>query len=226
MSPADRKPPDEAEHRNEPSSDDEVVPTSALYEANPARVLSGAYDYDESVPLRCGKCGWEGPASRGSVEYHRELFDVSCPKCDKMLLVVPYPTAAETEKAAAGGDKRALEDLPGVERRESRWERAQETLLGPDSELPELAGDHLEFVWDIDNPDQHERPDDEVWTVIRRGSTVVWREYAFWEGFERFDEVRDLLAARFGSRFAGLTPTPDSEMYLYGDNLGEKLRRA
>lgn len=50
-------------------------------------------DYDENAPITCPACTWSGtPKEGGSIEYHNDLFDVSCPVCDKMLLVVQYPS--------------------------------------------------------------------------------------------------------------------------------------
>lgn len=49
-------------------------------------------DYHEDISLKCPVCGWNGtPKSSGGIEYYDDLFDVSCPNCDKMLLVVSYP---------------------------------------------------------------------------------------------------------------------------------------
>jgi len=49
-------------------------------------------DYDENVPLECPVCNWKGSSKESeSIEYYDDLFDVSCPNCGKMLLVVIYP---------------------------------------------------------------------------------------------------------------------------------------
>ena len=40
-----------------------------------------------------------------------ELFDVCCPSCDTMLLIVGYPTFAEIEEAAKRGNEEALREL-------------------------------------------------------------------------------------------------------------------
>ena len=58
----------------------------------------------------------------------------------------------------------------------------------------------------------------ERWTVIRHGSTEVWREPAVYEAYERFDEVKAILKQRYGKRFRSLTPTKASKMWLYGDH--------
>src|SRR5256885_16071836 len=46
------------------------------------------YEYDENAELECWNCAWRGRAREGSRETYDELFDVSCPRCETMLLVV------------------------------------------------------------------------------------------------------------------------------------------
>ena len=48
--------------------------------------------------MTCRSCGWTGPG-KGNEELYEELLDVSCPECDRMILIVPYPTI----DADAGG---------------------------------------------------------------------------------------------------------------------------
>jgi hypothetical protein len=77
-------------------------PTSPdLYKQGPAARVCDIYDYDEQAPLECPVCHWAGLAGDGAREYYRELFDVSCPRCDNMLLIVPYPTDEETKYCEA-----------------------------------------------------------------------------------------------------------------------------
>lgn len=56
-----------------------------------AKIIEYA-DYSEEMPLTCPVCGWKGtPKSSGLIEYHDDVLDVTCPECDKMLLIVGYP---------------------------------------------------------------------------------------------------------------------------------------
>lgn len=187
----------------------EIVTTAHVFAGEGARALGTGYDFEESMPLRCGRCGREGPASSGAREYYNELFDISCPQCDRMLLIVPYPTDQETKEAT--GNREALRNLARVEERERRWARAERLQLKPTSDLPDLPGERLRFIWDF------EESDDEVWTLIKRGDQAVWRELAFWEGRQRFNEVKAILKERYGARFARLQPTEPSKSSLYGD---------
>jgi hypothetical protein len=49
-------------------------------------------DYNENMPLVCPVCGWQGtPKSSGYINTDSDYcLDVSCPNCDKMLLVASY----------------------------------------------------------------------------------------------------------------------------------------
>lgn len=46
-----------------------------------------------------------------SKEPFSELMDFSCPSCDKMILIVSYPTLEEIEQAAAYGNTEAIAQL-------------------------------------------------------------------------------------------------------------------
>lgn len=48
---------------------------------------------------------------------------------------------------------------------------------------------------------------------------LLWREPALYEGYKRFDEVAQILKAKYRERLRDLVPTSKSELYLYGDDL-------
>jgi hypothetical protein len=87
------------------------------------------YDYEENEELTCPRCDWNGTAKEGDTEFHRELFDVSCPNCEQMLLIVSYPTRGETEEAAKGGNKKALEEMSSLRRRHEFLESLERDSL-------------------------------------------------------------------------------------------------
>ena len=77
-----------------------------------------------------------------------------------------------------------------------------------------MEGLSLIFSWDfLEGTPDH-------FTVIKHGEREIWREIAFWEGSERFAEVVNILKKKYGSRLADVVPTLQSELYLYGDDLG------
>jgi hypothetical protein len=170
------------------------------------------YEVEMTDSISC-PCGWSGTVFDG-FEPYGELYDVRCEECNRMLLIVSYPTVEETKEAAAAGNPRAIKGLAAalrVERFRVRFEAHQ--LRSPD-ELPELEGESLAFAWDFEGAVES---DDDRWTVIRLGERVVWREPAVYEGAWRFEEVKAILKERYGARFASLTPTEASEYYLLGD---------
>ena len=75
------------------------------------------------------------------------------------------------------------------------------------------ANGTLEFVWDQEPGE----PDD--FTVVRLENRTIWKEPTFWEGWERFNEVKAMLKEKYGTRFHSLKPTSASETYLYADDL-------
>jgi len=182
------------------------------YEATVSAKHVKYWDYDRDVALTCPSCGWTGRGGDHE-EYFEALLDVTCPDCDSMLLIVSFPTAEETRAAAAAGDPRAQAELPHLDAREAFLKRARALALKEPGQLPLLEGDALHIDWD------YEERDAEHWTVLRHGGQEIWRELAYFEGYERFAKVFEILRERYGSRLAEVRPTPASTVYLYGDKL-------
>jgi hypothetical protein len=168
--------------------------------------------YDPDMSVICPKCGWTGRAGDHQ-DLHREVLDVRCAVCDTMLLIVAYPTLAETRDAAAAGDERARADLSKMQEHKAWHERAERLQLRSPDQLPDLADEPLLILWDL------EIADDEEWQVLRHGDAEIWRELAYFESYARFQEVFEILRQRYGSRLAEVRPTPGSKMWLYGDRL-------
>lgn len=83
---------------NEKSMRTNVTPEEvfAAMQKFPAPVIQYR-EYDEHAPLTCPVCDWQGTAKNGgevNTDSHFAL-DVSCPNCDKMLLVAEYPSGVE-----------------------------------------------------------------------------------------------------------------------------------
>src|SRR2546427_54698 len=87
-----------------PRSSERPLTTMGQYRSGPYAKPLRYYEYDEDDELACWNCGWRGAGCDGSREFHRELFDVSCPRCDTMLVIVSHPTTDETKAAAAAGN--------------------------------------------------------------------------------------------------------------------------
>lgn len=169
---------------------------------------------NEETPLVCPNCHWTGAAQDGDMGEYKDLFDVSCPKCSKMLLVVPFPTGEQVEEAAAAGNVDAINTLPLLRRREALWERFERTKLKAPEQLPDLQEEKIDLVWDTENADGEDAN-----VVIKAGDRVLWREPLFWECWPRFNQVKVILRQKYGRRCRSLTPTDRSQIWLFGDSL-------
>ncbi len=75
--------------------------TAAHYSSGPSAKVLRYYQYDSGRNFTCSTCGWKGRGDAASSNLFADLFDVRCPECDQMLLVVGYPTFDEIEDAAS-----------------------------------------------------------------------------------------------------------------------------
>lgn len=69
------------------------IPSEAhSFTASSPTTITTYKDYKKNMGVECPVCFWkETMEEGGTIVYYKELFDVSCPKCKKMLLVVEYP---------------------------------------------------------------------------------------------------------------------------------------
>jgi hypothetical protein len=172
------------------------------------------YDDWRAQAFVCPNCNWAGKSEELDKDYFQDLFDAKCPKCKTILAIVSNPTAAETRAAAAAGNPEAIRELARIDTAESRSARFEkEKLTGPE-QLPDLEGDKLEFVLDTE---EHSGSENETYNLLRCGERTVWRELAFWEGYERFAEWEAILKQKYGDRFAELKATWGGYMWLFGD---------
>ena len=72
-----------------------MKPTRAATIEDAARWPAKKFEYADPTwkteSFTCPVCGWEGRESEMNPEYFDGLSDRSCPRCDKMLLVLAYP---------------------------------------------------------------------------------------------------------------------------------------
>ena len=142
-------------------------PSTALGRARRSRLLR--------VRVRAARvlaCGWSGVADDGDDEYYDDLFDVKCPRCFQMLLIVSHRRSRRPSARPREGNPKAQRNLEGALKREAFLDRLERECLKSPDELPVLTGDALEFEWDFESDEDA----GERWTVIRHGSTEVWRE--------------------------------------------------
>ena len=171
----------------------------------------------------CGQCGWTGKVGHEDLEAGDVAAIIECPKCYRSLGVVLYPNLEETKEAAAQGDAEAINALPSfaarIERNRELLDRFEKQKIRSADQLPNLDHESLEFDWDF-----VKGADGERYQVIRTGGVAVWRELAFFNNIRRFEEIKELLRVKYGTRFKSLTPTQTSMEWLSGDNLGRALQ--
>jgi hypothetical protein len=147
--------------------------------------------------LACEKCDWTGTVGFQDLEAGDVAAIIECPKCCASLGVLLYPNLQETKDAAAQGNEEAIKALPSFE---SRTQHNRELLekfgkekLRSADQLPDVAGNSLEFDWDFQKGN-----DGEWYQVISAGNFEVWRELAFFNSLRRFEEIKELLKAKYG----------------------------
>jgi len=86
--------------------------------------------------------------------------------------------------------------------------------LSEPSQLPDIAEPSFVLHWDF--ADDGSRKE----TLIKHGDHVIFAEPAFYEGYERFIEVAEILHNRYGTALRDLIPTAASKLYLCGDYSG------
>jgi len=179
-------------------------------------------DWKSSI-LVCPNCGWKGTFEQGEVEYHKELMDCHCPAClpktSSMLAIVSYPTKEEVE---ANIDKISPLDRVIFLAQKSRHDKWEKECLKETSVLPNIPDDKFVLSWDFEDDGE------DVFTIIRYGNEVLWKEPAFYEGYERFIQVLHILKLKYGAKLEDVVPTMESEQYLYGDSFfaGDKVDKA
>ncbi|MGC4097341.1 MAG: hypothetical protein QM706_09510 [Nitrospira sp.] len=130
-----------------------------------------------------------------------------------MLAIVSYPTDAETEANFDRLTDQEQQDFLARKKFLMEWD---ETSLKSAAQLPELQGDSIIIEWDMVGREwKHER----LYTVLRHETQELWRERACWEGYERFQEIVNILKEKYGHRLLDVVPTKASSLYLYGDSL-------
>jgi hypothetical protein len=173
--------------------------------------------------LCCSQCGWVGTVGLDDLEDPGACgASIECPRCHRRIGEVLFPNLRDTEEAAAQGNKEAIRELPNfreqVAHAQARIDKFKREKLESINQLPEVDGDILEFTWDIADAGE------DTYQVIRLRDVEIWRELAFFDSIQRFNEVKGLLRKKYGTRFKILKPTEASQEWLCGDNAGKLFR--
>lgn len=173
------------------------------------------YDDWKTEIFTCPTCGWKGTFEEGDVEIHEQLMDSSCPDCDywstPMLAIVSWPTMEESEQ---NWDKVSVIDKHSILIRKAFLAKLEEMSLKSAAELPDLEERKIVITWDyLDG-------ENEKYTLLIHDEKEIWREPAVYEGYERFEEIVDILKEKYGERLVDVEPTKASYLYLLGDYFG------
>jgi hypothetical protein len=172
--------------------------------------MTAYYSDWKTQPYQCRACAWSGTGEDCQQgELLSDMVELCCPSCGEKTGSVMLPTLEESRQ---NWDRLSDTDKMVVKMVEFRQKDfARRGLKSPD-QLPDLAGDDLILVWDMERYDGGD-------LLIKYGARVIWRETGFYENFERFEEMVALLKQKYGGRLQDLVPTRKSELYLYGDRL-------
>lgn len=167
-----------------------------------------------NAPLSCW-CGWDGALDPDRTDLYETLMDFRCPRCDGLLAMIGLPSEEDIAAARARGDAEA-QQLWEVVLAARAWRAAFEARrLTATSPLPELAGEHLDLVWDLDDDGDY---------VIVHGTVAVWREPAAWEDWRRFNEAVLILRAHYGARLRSAVPSRAAMNNLCGASIAASQR--
>jgi DNA-directed RNA polymerase subunit RPC12/RpoP len=166
----------------------------------------GYYTYQKH-DYQCSNCSWQGLGSQlKQGEMFSELFELDCPACREKVTFIMYPSIQE---ALANGDRVSDADRAEMEDMQRFWDMCAALELKSLEQLPDIDSPAFTIQWDKEDR----------MTVLRHGDRVIFTEIALWEGWERCQEVALILKQRYGDALLDLVPTPESEMYLYGDRI-------
>lgn len=167
------------------------------------------YDNWKTDEFNCKACNWRGSGSSLILgELYDELLELNCPACNACVTHIMYPT---TEESRANWDKLSDAERHQVEMIERRIANFADRKLRDMTPLPDLNTNSFVLHWDCLDASYDSE------TLILFGETVIFREPATYENYNRFIKVAELLKARYGNALCDLIPTTRSKTYLYGD---------
>ena len=92
--------------------------TAEHYSSGPTAKVVRYWQFDWGATVDCPACGWRGTGQEADMNLFSELFDLRCPSCDRMVVIVSFPTEEETREAAARGNPDARRQLQRIEEAE------------------------------------------------------------------------------------------------------------
>ena len=165
------------------------------------------YDYCPGAQIECPNCGHLNILKKYDGEYSSDGLLVHCDECPCSIAFIAWPTRQDAIAAGARSTVRMFDIM------ESRDRKFQRDCLRSPSQLPDIDDEDFTLMWDT------QKVDGEMYTLLKHGDTVIFKEIAFFEGGFRYKEVAEVLKEKYGERLKDLMPTPSGWLYLGGDSL-------
>jgi len=161
------------------------------------------YTYKNQI-VTCEKCKWQGKGSEAKMgEIFESLFEIDCPKCNHTIDHVSYPTEAEVMEHGTKTEKNEIRE------RQKRIDEFEKQKLKHPNQLPDIeTHDKLTFVITAS------RDGDQI--EIRHNNKTIWNESRWYEYYERYIEIGEILRQKYDNRLDDFIPEND-DTYLYGD---------
>ena len=125
------------------------------------------------------------------------------------MTLVMLPTLEESRANWERLSQDEREQVEAIERHQADFTARG---LTENFQLPDIETPSFVLHWDFDYSESNNE------TLIKHGDTIIFREPAFYEGYERFIQVAEILRARYGCALRDLIPTVNSGTYLDGDS--------
>lgn len=163
------------------------------------------YTYKNQI-VTCEKCNWQGKGSETKIgEIFGSLFEIDCPRCNHPIDHVDHPTEDELLKYGSESDKKLVRE------RQKRIEVFEQQKLKHPDQLPEIETPE-NFTLVITASKDAEQIE------ILCCERIIWQESRWYEYYERYIEIGEILKQKYGNRLIDFVPEKD-DAYLYGDRL-------
>lgn len=161
------------------------------------------YTY-QNKNVTCEKCKWQGKGSETQIgEIFESLFEIDCPKCNHTIDHVYYPTEAEVLEYGTESEKNEIWE------RQKRIEEFEKQKLKHPEQLPDIeTPENLTFIITASQDGEQ--------IEISCNNKTVWSESRWYEYYERYIEIGEILQQKYSNRLIDFIPENDN-VYLYGD---------
>lgn len=163
------------------------------------------YKY-EKQRLTCPKCNWSGLGKDCPYgDAFGELFEILCPECHEEIGTVSYPTHDEVFAYGTDEDKESLQWSKNFHKKVKK--KQMKSL----NKLPDIDSSEVSIIT------VEKEIEDDYWLEVYANERFLWKEIIYYEYYERFIEICELLAQKYKGRIVEIKFEPS--MYLGGDSI-------